>query len=74
MNNNEEKSVYYTDNNIRQEIDKLLKENAKLEASLGQDSTTNEFVEVKIKQNSLFSLIKNLDIDFYNTIIVKEHR
>ncbi len=62
-------SKYYTDESIREKIDKLLAKNAALEASLGKDSSTKEIVNVKIKQERLFNQIKKLDEIFYDKII-----
>ncbi len=67
-----EKSVYYTNKKVRHEIDKLLKENAAIESSLGKDSTPKEREKAKVKQERLFQAVRKLDEDFYNVITVED--
>ena len=69
--------IYYTNEKAREEIDALLKENARLEATLGKDSTPEEKEKVRRKQSKLFRFIKEIDQEFYervtgNAIISKQ--
>ncbi len=67
-------SKYHEDEHTRIKVDKLLKKNAALEASLGIDSTKKEHAKVKVSQNKLFNSIKELDEEFYRVIVIEENR
>lgn len=60
--------LYYKDDKVRDKIDKLLKKNAELEATLGNNDTLKQKVAVKIKQERLFQKIKILDEEFYKVV------
>lgn len=59
---------YYKNDETRKQINELLLENAKIEASLGKDSTKKEWAIAKVKQDRIFEQIKNLDTEFYKII------
>jgi len=59
---------YYKDEKVREKIDKLLKQNAAIEASLGKDSNKKEYGKAKLKQERLFDKIKDLDPFFYKRV------
>jgi hypothetical protein len=62
-------SPYYTNELIRELIDGFLKKNAKLQASLGTDSTDEEKLRVKtIWETDLLLEIEKLDRDFARKI------
>lgn len=65
-------SPYYQSEDIRAKIDELLRKNASLECHLGKDSTIKERVNAKIKQERIFELIKDLDLEYYK-IIIPDH-
>ena len=65
---------YYENEQTRIEIDCLLKENARLEATLGKDSTPEDKEKIKRRQDKLFSLIKKADNEFYERIVIDEKR
>ena len=67
-------SPYYSDESIRNKIDILLKENAKIECSLGKDSTIKERIRAKVKQDRIFNEIKKLDVEFYKILIPEDER
>ncbi len=60
---------YYTNETTRIEIDCLLKENARLGATLGKDSTKEERDMVINSQKTLFNLIKNLDPEIHKVLV-----
>lgn len=62
---------YYIDDNIRNQIDILLKENAALEANIGIETTNKEYGNIKVQQDRIFNKIKELDLEFYNIITYK---
>lgn len=59
---------YETNPEIKIKIDFYLEELAKLEASLGTDSTSNEIQNINIAKQPLMQKIKELDSAFYLTI------
>jgi hypothetical protein len=65
---------YFNNESIRLKIDKLLQQNAALESSLGLDSTKKEHTKVKVKQAKLFDKIRELDLEFYNIIVLEDDR
>ena len=67
-------SAYFTDLVIRGQIDDLLHQNAALECTIGRDSTSKEKGRIKVKQDRLFSKIKELDQNFYDIIVIKDDR
>jgi len=57
-------SPYYTNQGVREEIDRLLKGNARRQANLGLESTDEERLRaVKLWQNDLIEIAK-LDAEF----------
>lgn len=68
------KTPYYANPEVRIKIDDLLKENARIESNLGIDSTKKEFADAKVKQDRLFTAIKQLDLEFYKIIVTVEDR
>ena len=70
----DKESPYWTDMEIRDKIDELLRQNAKIECNLGTDSTPKQFGDAKLKQNRLFNKIKALDQKFYEIIVIPEDR
>lgn len=62
-------SPYKETESIRIQIDKLLVKNASLEAQMGQDSTDEERLNIKIQQEELFNHISLLDSEFYDILI-----
>jgi len=60
--------IYKTNEKARTEIDNLLKKIAKIEASLGKDSTKKEFTQAKAKQNKLLLSIKSIDSEMYDIL------
>ena len=65
---------YYTEEDVREEIDVLLKENAAIQASLGNDSTTQERKEADNKWKVIAAKIKTLDIKFYRERIMPQDK
>jgi len=65
---------YYTEEDVRGEIDILLKENAAIQASLGTDSTTQERKEADDKWKVIAAKIKTLDIKFYRERIMPQDK
>lgn len=65
---------YYTEEDIRKEIDILLKENAAIQASLGTDSTPQERKEADDKWKVIAAKIKTLDIKFYRERIMPQDK
>ena len=71
LNRNEKREIfgaYKTNKLIRLKIDILMESMAKLECTLGIDSTDNEINKVKQKQLLLLSKIKNLDSIKYDIL------
>ena len=61
-------SAYHTNNGVREEIDRLLKKNAKRQANLGTDSTEDEIYRAaKLWENDLIEIAK-LDKDFADSL------
>jgi hypothetical protein len=65
---------YYTEEDIRKEIDILLKENAAIQANLGTDSTPQERKEADDKWKVIAAKIKTLDIKFYRERIMPQDK
>jgi len=61
-------NTYRTCGKVKRKIDNLLAENAKLQASLGTDSTIEDFRVVEEKTNYLMSCIKEVDPKFHDLI------
>jgi hypothetical protein len=61
-------SKYNEDLEVRAKIDKELEAMAKLETTLGLDSTVSEFKAVKKQQKEHLKIIKDLDKEFYDSI------
>jgi hypothetical protein len=61
--------MIYNENPItREAIDKLLKKNASIQASLGTDSTEVELFEAKIKWAEILREIRSLDPEFADVV------
>ena len=61
--------MIYNENPItREAIDKLLKKNASIQASLGIDSTEVELFEAKIKWAEMLREIRSLDPEFADIV------
>ena len=61
--------MIYKENPItREAIDKLLKKNASIQASLGTDSTEVELFEAKIKWAEILREIRSLDAEFADVV------
>ena len=65
---------YYTEEDVREEIDILLKENAAIQANLGTDSTPQERKEADDKWKVIAAKIKTLDIKFYRERIMPQDK
>ena len=63
-----DESPYYADDKIRAQIDELLIKNMMIECRLGTDSTEDERLLAKAKQDIIFEDIKKLDLDFYKKV------
>jgi len=61
---------YNSCQSTRLEIDKLLRLNSALQASLGTDSTDQERLIIKSKTEELMNKIKEIDPEFHNIINV----
>ena len=61
-------AIYKTDPEARHQIDLRLKKIAAIEANLGLDSTKRERTNAKYKQNKFLLEIKEIDVEFYDTI------
>jgi hypothetical protein len=59
---------YYNDNNVRSQIDPLLREMASLFANTGQDSTLKEIKEAYKKEWLLMDQIAKIDLEFSKMI------
>lgn len=59
---------YYTDEKIREKIDKELHKMAIMETDLGISSTISEYKRVKKKQATCMKRIKKLDLEFHKSI------
>ena len=59
---------YNSCQSTRLEIDKLLRVNSALQASLGTDSTDQERLIIKSKTEELMNKIKEIDPEFHNII------
>jgi hypothetical protein len=59
---------YETNLELREKIDFYLESLAKLEATLGTDSTKEEIQKVNTEKQSIMQKIKELDSAFYLTI------
>ena len=67
-------SKYHTHDVTRLKIDDLLRQNARLESSMGTDSTKEEKKEIKAEQKVLMSKIKERDVEFWAVIVVADKR
>tara|TARA_R110000737_G_C14318214_1_gene439196 strand:+ start:90 stop:299 length:210 start_codon:yes stop_codon:yes gene_type:complete len=65
---------YYTEEDIRQEIDVLLQENASIQCNLGLESTVAERKEANDKWKVIAAKIKTLDIKFYRERIMPQNK
>tara|TARA_R110000765_G_scaffold8382_1_gene27104 strand:+ start:297 stop:506 length:210 start_codon:yes stop_codon:yes gene_type:complete len=65
---------YYTEEDIRQEIDVLLQENASIQCNLGLESTDAERKEADDKWKVIAAKIKTLDIKFYRERIMPQNK
>jgi len=65
---------YYQDAEVRKQIDELLQQNAKIQANLGIESTTEEREEAKRKWMELAKQIREIDPKFYRERIMAQHR
>jgi ribosomal protein S2 len=65
---NEHLPKYFTNKSVREKIDKLLKEHASLEATLGTDSTRKEVGNVVRAQIKLEKKIKTIDSEYWETV------
>ena len=60
---------YQTNALVKEKIDKILQNNAKIQANLGADSTPEEREDAKLKCDELFKSIRELDYEFYMRIV-----
>jgi hypothetical protein len=60
---------YQTNQAVKEKIDKILWENAKIQSNLGSDSTTEERAEAKAASNELLKKVREIDYEFYMRII-----
>lgn len=65
---------YYTEEDIKEKIDDLLRENASIQANLGIDSTDEERKTANDKWMEIAAKIKNLDIKFYRERIMPQDK
>jgi len=66
---NEHLSYYYTNKEVRKQIDKCLHQiNANYAQLHGTDSTKDDLLKIQEFNEPLKERIKELDLDFYNTI------
>jgi len=65
---NDYKPRYYTNKSIRKDIDKLLEDHARLEATLGTDSTRKEVGNVVRAQIKIEKKIKTIDSEYWETV------
>ena len=65
---------YYTEKDIRQEIDVLLQENASIQCNLGLESSDAERKEADDKWKVIAAKIKTLDIKFYRERIMPQNK
>ena len=64
---NNYKSKYYTNKQVRSKIDKLLHEHAAEQATLGTDSKQKEIRKVVKKQLEIEAKIKEIDPEFWES-------
>jgi len=65
---------YYTDADVRKQIDKLLHQNALIQCNLGTDSTKEERQEAKKQWMELAVQIRDIDPKFYRERIMAQHQ
>ena len=65
---------YYTEEDIKEKIDDLLRQNASIQANLGTDSTDEERKEADNKWKVIAAKIKTLDIKFYRERIMPQDK
>ena len=65
---------YYTEEDIREKIDDLLRQNASLQANLGKDSTDEERKVANTEWMKIAAKIKTLDIKFYRERIMPQDK
>jgi hypothetical protein len=70
LKENRMETNYNSCQSTRLEIDKLLRLNSALQASLGTDSTDQERLIIKSKTEELMNKIKEIDPEFHNIINV----
>jgi hypothetical protein len=68
LKENRMETNYNSCQSTRLEIDKLLRLNSALQASLGTDSTDQERLIIKSKTEELMNKIKEIDPEFHNII------
>lgn len=67
-----EKSIYYTDENVRESIDAIQEKIASVEAHTGKDSTPTDLWEAGKLKTKYRLLIKSLDESYYKKISTVE--
>jgi len=65
---------YHTEEDIREQIDVLLKENAAIQYNLGTESTDAERKEADDRWRIIAAKIKTLDIKFYRERIMPQDK
>jgi len=60
---------YQTNQAVKDKIDKILFENAKIQANLGADSTDEEREQARIASRELFKKVREIDYEFYMRIV-----
>ena len=65
---------YYTEEDIREQIDVLLEKNAAIQCNLGTESTDAERKEADDKWRVIAAKIKILDIKFYRERIMPQDK
>ena len=65
---------YHTEEDIREQIDVLLEENAAIQCNLGIESTDAERKEADDKWRVIAAKIKTLDIKFYRERIMPQDK
>lgn len=65
---------YYTEEDIKEKIDDLLRQNASIQANLGTDSTDEERKTANKKWMEIAAKIKTLDIKFYRERIMPQDK
>jgi len=61
---------YYTDMNVRERIDSVLKANASMFANLGMGCSKSEIEKAKVQERKNLREVKHLDPTFVDTLLL----